>query len=326
MTPILADFFDFYLLKIRVIPPQADHQRSIKSLSIRQEFYCLDTNLDKPKSNKCRTLMIETRNYPRKSLGQNFLRDENIARKIIAGLSINQNNHILEIGPGTGALTKYLVKMAGLVVAVEIDKNLVKQLQEQLLGYSNFVLHQNDILKTSFEEILEEKHHWKVVANLPYHITSPVLFKLFNDRFFFDSAVFMIQKEVADRIIASPGSKTYGILSVFSQFYSDIQKLFDVSRHVFYPRPGVSSSVIRLVFKHNRLLNQNEEALFRKLVKGTFGQRRKQLSNSLRSIFEKKFDPAQLEFDLAKRPENLSVDDFVELTKKVGAVLLNTQN
>lgn len=266
--------------------------------------------------------MNHTTIHPRKSLGQNFLKDENISRKIVASLSVNQNDYILEIGPGTGVLTKYLVEMAGRVVAVEIDENLVRQLQMQLSRYSNFVLYHKDILKTSFNEILEENRHWKVIANLPYHITSPVLFKLFDNRSFFNSAVLMTQREVADRIIACPGSKTYGILSVFSQFHSDIKKLFDVSRNVFYPKPDVSSSVIRIVFKHNQLLDHNEQILFQELVKATFGQRRKQLSNSLKSVIE---DPIQIEFDLAKRPENLSVEDFAELTKKVAAVLLKTQ-
>ena len=270
--------------------------------------------------------MTDTRVHPKKSLGQNFLQDENIVRKIVASLCLDQNARVLEIGPGRGALTGYLVKLAGKVVAVEVDKNLVNRLRQQFLQYSNLELHHHDILKVSFDEILKKKYRWKVVANLPYHITSPVLFKLFDNCQFFASATMMVQKEVADRIVASAGSKTYGILSVFSQFYSDVQKLFDVSRHVFYPKPDVNSAVIRLQFNRKFLLNPDEQVLFRTVVKATFGQRRKMLSNSLKSVIGKNFDTALLEFDLSRRPESLTIDEFIELTKQVGVILLNYEN
>ncbi len=263
--------------------------------------------------------MIKSKIRPKKSLGQNFLKDENIARKIIASLSLTPDDSVLEIGPGTGVLTKYLIQIASKVVAVEIDKNLIQQLLKQYCSSTNFFLYHDDILKVSFEEILEGKKSWKVVANLPYHITSPVLFKLFNHRFFFDCATLMVQKEVAQRIVAKPSSKAYGILSVFSQCNAEVKILFDVSKHVFFPEPDVISSVMRLDFKNIEPFDRNEEYLFRQIVKGVFRQRRKMLRNALLSIPELKIDLCQIHFDLKQRPEELSVSDFIDLTKQIMA-------
>lgn len=267
--------------------------------------------------------MIKAKVHPKKSLGQNFLKDENVARKIIASLGLETGDCVLEIGPGMGVLTKYLVEKAKKVVAVEIDKNLVLRLQQQFRSVSNFVLYQNDILKVVFEQILAEYSYWKVVGNLPYHITSPVLFKLFEQRQYLDSAILMIQKEVAVRIAAQPGSKDYGILSVFSQFYSIATKLFDVSRHVFSPKPDVTSAVVRLEFKKAALLDRREEIIFCNIVKGTFNQRRKMLRNSLLAIPDLKINLDQVNFDLTQRPEQLSVSDFVELTEKIVGQVAN---
>ena len=234
--------------------------------------------------------MAHIRVNPKKSLGQNFLRDENIARKIISSLNLKSDDCILEIGSGTGVLTKYLVQTAASVVGIEIDKNLVQQLQKQFGSAHNFLLYQGDILKISFEEILPGDQRWKVVANLPYHITSPVLFKLFENRLLFESATLMVQKEVAQRIAAKPFNKDYGILSVFSQLYAKPKILFDVSKHVFFPKPDVISAVVRLEFNNAGLLDEYEEIVFRQVVKGTFNQRRKMLRNSLLSIPDLKID------------------------------------
>jgi 16S rRNA (adenine1518-N6/adenine1519-N6)-dimethyltransferase len=254
---------------------------------------------------------------PKKSLGQNFLRDENIARKIIASLNLMPGDCVLEIGSGTGILTKYLVQQATKVVGVEIDKNLVAQLLRQYGSATNFLLYHDDILKSSFEEILPGKQRWKTVANLPYHITSPVLFKLFEARHFFENATLMVQKEVAQRMAAKPSTKEYGILSVFSQYYAETKILFDVSKHVFFPRPDVISAVVRLEFNKPRLLDEYEEPMFRKIVRGTFNQRRKMLRNSLLAIPDLKVDLEQIKLDLKQRPEQLSVSDFIELTKQI---------
>ncbi len=261
--------------------------------------------------------------HPKKSLGQNFLKDENIARKIIASLNLKPGDCVLEIGSGTGILTKYLVQSATKVVGVEIDRNLVAQLLSRYSSATNFLLYQNDILKVSFEEILTGKQCWKAVANLPYHITSPVLFKLIERRHFFESATLMVQKEVAQRMVAKPSTKAYGILSVFSQYYAETKILFDVSKHVFFPKPDVTSAVVRLEFNKPGLLDENEEPVFRQIVRGTFNQRRKMLRNSLLSIPALNINIDQLNFDLKQRPEQLSVSDFVKLTKQIVGQIAN---
>lgn len=261
--------------------------------------------------------MYNDKTRPRKSLGQNFLKDENIARKIIASLNLSADDCVLEIGSGTGALTKYLVQFVFKVVAIEIDKNLVQQLSKQFSSVPNFFLYHDDILKIPFEQILSGHQSWQVVANLPYHITSPVLFKLFEYRHWFDSATVMVQKEVAQRMVARSGTKAYGILSVFSQLYAEVKILFDVSKHVFFPEPEVMSSVVHLDFIQQELLNRNEEYWFRKIVKGVFAHRRKMLRNSLLSIPDLTINLDQLQLNLTQRPEQLSVSDFIELTKRI---------
>jgi len=250
---------------------------------------------------------------PKKSLGQNFLKDENIARKIISNLSLTSKDYVLEIGPG-----------AKRIVAVEIDKDLIQQLLKQFCTRDNLFLYHEDILKISFEEILKGNQSWKVAANLPYHITSPALFKLFDHRKFFTSAILMVQKEVAERIVALPGSKAYGILSIFSQFHADVKKIFNVSQHVFFPKPEISSAVIRLDFKHIELLDLQDELLFRQIVKRVFGQRRKMLKNSLRSSFNNEIDLTRLNFDLDQRPEDVSVQGFIELTRQINRLDQNS--
>ena len=255
--------------------------------------------------------------HPKKSLGQNFLTDENIARKIISSLDLKSDDCVLEIGSGTGVLTKYLVQNEARVIGVEIDKNLVQQLQKQFGAATNFLLYSDDILEISFEEILTGDQRWKAVANLPYHITSPVLFKLFENRLLFESAILMVQKEVAQRIVAKPFNKDYGILSVFSQFYAEPKILFDVSKHVFFPKPEVISAVIRFEFNKPAMFSEGEEKVLRQVVKGCFNQRRKMLRNSLLAIPDLVFDINKIHFDLTQRPEQLSVSDFIELTKQI---------
>ena len=254
---------------------------------------------------------------PKKSLGQNFLQDENIARKIVSALEINQNDLILEVGPGTGVLTKYLVQSGAEVVAIEIDKKLAKQLKIDYSDQQKFKLHQEDFLKINLENFLEPNKTCKVIGNLPYHITSPVLFKIFENSHFFKCCVFMMQKEVAQRVVAQPNCKEYGILSINSQYYTEVKKLFDVSRHVFFPAPKITSSVVKWNFKHNKDLSKEEERIFRLIVKKVFSQRRKMLRNSLKIITDLEININRLSLNLEQRPEQLSVSDFIELTRQV---------
>ncbi|MBC8185020.1 ribosomal RNA small subunit methyltransferase A [candidate division KSB1 bacterium] len=261
--------------------------------------------------------MLKKNIKPKKSLGQNFLKDENVAKKIVAALSIKPDDFVLEIGAGTGVLTKYLVHSGATVIAVEIDKNLFKILENEFPDQKNVTLYQEDFLKLSFKEILGDSKGWKVIGNLPYVITSPVLFKIFESSFFFDKAVFMMQKEVAQRIAATPNSKEYGILSIQSQYYADVKKLFDVSRNVFFPVPEVTSSVVEFVFKQNSELNKSEERIFRHVVRKVFSQRRKMLRNSLKTVTDFEINLDQLNFDLKQRPEQLTVSEFINLSKQI---------
>ncbi len=257
---------------------------------------------------------------PKKSLGQNFLIDENIARKIIAALEIQPTDAIVEVGPGRGVLTKYLVDSARKVVAVEIDSQLVNQLRQSFGESNNFHLINEDILKLDFAQILERDFQWKMIGNLPYHITSQIFFKLFENREIFHSAIFMIQKEVADRVTAAPNSKDYGILSVFTQFYTEPKKLFQVSRNVFVPKPEVTSAVVSLRMRKNLPLSQEEIKIFTELVKKGFAQRRKILRNSLKMATALPPEWHELNFDFERRPEQLHVEEFVELARQIAGL------
>ncbi|MDZ7263981.1 MAG: 16S rRNA (adenine(1518)-N(6)/adenine(1519)-N(6))-dimethyltransferase RsmA [candidate division KSB1 bacterium] len=261
--------------------------------------------------------MLTEKIRPRKSLGQNFLQDQNIVRKIIGALHLSAVDHVLEIGPGQGALTRLILPAAALVVAVEIDARMVQLLHEQFSNWPNFVLRQEDVLRSDFQHLLAAAARWKVVANLPYHITSPVIFKLMAHRNSIVSATLMVQREVAERIVAGPGSKAYGILSVLSQYHADVKWLFPVSRHVFVPRPKVDSAVIQYHFRPETRLDEDGEALFQQIVKTTFNKRRKMLRHSLRSMPQIKIDLNQVDFDLELRPEQLSVDGFIELSRQI---------
>jgi len=254
---------------------------------------------------------------PKKSLGQNFLIDENIARKIVAALEIEASDAVLEIGPGRGVLTKYLIEAAEKVLAVEIDRGLAGQLQERFSSAGNFRLLNEDVLKLDLPAALDSERQWKVIGNVPYHITSQIFFKLFEHREKFSSAVFMIQREVADRIAAAPNCKDYGILAVFCQFYAEVEKLFHVSRNVFVPKPDVTSAVLRLKMRRNLPLASDELKIFTELVKRGFGQRRKMLRNSLKDAVDFPADWDQIDFNFEKRPEQLRVGEFVALAQQI---------
>lgn len=251
---------------------------------------------------------------PKKSLGQNFLRDENIARNIVERLSPGKNDVLLEIGAGTGALTGHLAGRVGTFVVVEIDERAVKTLRERFGGEVEIL--QEDIREVNPLE-LSRKHGKKirVVGNIPYYITSEIFFWLYDNRTAFSDAVLMMQGDVARRLIAHPRTKEYGILSVVAQCYSDPEVLFRVSRNSFYPVPNVDSAVIRLTMRQT--VPVHNEQLFRTIVRGTFGKRRKTLQNGLRFMGWSDEQLERVSFNLKKRPEELSVGDFLELTTKL---------
>lgn len=249
---------------------------------------------------------------PKKHLGQHFLTDLSIAKRISEAITSDSAKVTLEVGPGTGVLTQFLLERTDLdVYAAEIDGESITYLKEY---YPNLTPHlmDADFLKINIEDVFKgEKIN--VVGNFPYNISSQIYFKILEYKDFVPQSVGMIQKEVAMRIASPPGHKDYGILSVFLQTFYDIEYLFTVEPHVFNPPPKVRSAVIRLTRNNRESLNCDEE-LFRKVVKGTFLHRRKMIRNSITSAFGE-FDQVHEFFTL--RPEQLSVEQFIELTNFV---------
>ena len=250
---------------------------------------------------------------PKKSLGQNFLRDENICRNIIAAIHPQPSDLLLEIGPGEGALTKYLVPAVERLIVVDVDERVVLRMRKLFPGLD--VVH-DDFLEVDLEEIA--RTHGKalrVVGNIPYNITSPILFHILDHRSVVLDATLMVQKEVAQRLVAHPRTKDYGILSVFFQLFADVELLSDVSRNAFYPKPDVTSSIIHLRLLRKPRFEMVNERVFRSMVRSIFGKRRKMLRGSLKYFCDEKgYTIPDAEFDLTKRPEELSINELVHLS------------
>lgn len=257
----------------------------------------------------------------RKKLGQHFLVDRNIIEKILRLADIKKEEVVLEIGPGLGEMTLALSQRAGQVIAVEIDSRWVEVLKNKLTGISNVILLQEDILKVDLQALSHQVGlPLKIVANLPYQISSPLLFRFLKNRKFISNLTLMVQREVAERITASPGRKEYGALSVLIQMVARPSIKFMVRPPAFFPPPKVESAVIQLSWKKERSLNVEEEDWIQKVVKASFSHRRKTLINSLnysglilppepgRRIQAAGIDPG-------RRPETLSIEEFVRLAK-----------
>ena len=245
---------------------------------------------------------------PKKFLGQHFLNDENIATKVVDSLSLSNYLNVLEIGPGTGVLTKYLIKKNINLKLVEIDNESVEFLKTHL-SIDPLIILQHDFLKLDLSNIFTE--NFAIIGNFPYNISTQIIFKVLENKNNIPELIGMFQKEVAERICEKKGSKKYGILSVLTQAYFDTQYLFSVPASVFTPPPKVISAVIRLVRKEQININYNEK-LFFKVVKLSFQQRRKTLRNSLKSFNLSDILREDAIFDL--RPEQLSVRDFIYIT------------
>lgn len=271
--------------------------------------------------------LTETRGFRfTKSLGQNFLTDENILRKMARAADLNKEDAVIEIGPGAGIVTEMLLQEAGRVLAVEIDKALIPFLEETLSIYPNFTLWHQDVLQADLAGWIREQQaagykHIKVVGNLPYYVTTPIIMKLLEDQLPIDLMLFMIQKEVAQRLAAKPATKAYGALTVGAQFYSKAEKVFDVSPQVFVPRPKVSSAVVRLTRHETPAASVPDPPLFFALVKAAFGQRRKTLHNALtvmpdvedKSEVARRLNAAGI--DPMRRGETLSFQEFANLAQ-----------
>lgn len=260
----------------------------------------------------------------KKSLGQNFLTDTNILHNIVDAADLDRESAAIEIGPGIGALTEQLGRTAGKVVAIEIDQRLLPILAETLAPYPNIEVVHGDVLDLDLHKLIAEKlsgyKQISVVANLPYYVTTAILMKLLEEKLPLSSIVVMIQKEVADRIAAKPGTKDYGSLSVAAQFYAEAQIAMIVPASVFIPRPNVDSAVIKLTLRDKPAVDVLDEGFFFRLVRASFAQRRKTLLNNLQhNLFTKEQKEqiiqvlVQIGIDPARRGETLSLEEFAQL-------------
>lgn len=258
-----------------------------------------------------------------KKFGQNFLIDSNVLESIIRGAEITKDDFVLEIGPGIGTMTQYLCEAARQVVAVEIDKMLIPILEDTLSEYDNVEVINQDVLKVDIKSLAEEKNNGKpikVVANLPYYITTPIIMGLFESGVPIDSITIMVQKEVADRMQTGPGSKDYGALSLAVQYYATAKVILNVSATCFMPRPNVDSAVIKLTRHKEPTVNVADEKLMFKIIRASFNQRRKTLVNGLKNSPELSFSKEQIVKAIEKigkletiRGEALTLEEFAEL-------------
>ncbi len=265
---------------------------------------------------------------PKKSLSQNFLTNDKAARRIAKSLELREGDTVLEIGAGKGALTKHLLDEAKKVYAVEIDKRLCSYLQQRFGNKKNLKTVNEDILKINFRDLIGPKNFCKVVGNLPYQITSPVLSFLLINKEFISLCVLMVQKEVALRICAHPGNKDWSPLSIAVQLYSDVKILFHLKPSSFFPSPRVDSTVIQIVFLSEPRVHVPDEKLFFKVVQSAFGQRRKMVLNSLAANLD--LPKREIEvilnrvgIDPKRRAETLSLDEFANLSSAMCEILLD---
>ncbi len=267
-----------------------------------------------------------------KSLGQNFLIDDNIVDKIVAGAGIGPGDKIIEVGPGIGTLTREMASRAQNLMAVEIDKNLIPILEDTLEDYDNVKIVNEDIIKADIRGLIDENLGGgpvKLVANLPYYITTPIIMRFLEENINVTDIVVMVQKEVAERMNAQPGGKDFGALSVAVQYYCDTEIVAKVPRHLFVPQPNVDSIVIALRVRPERKYKVDDEDLYFKVVKAAFGQRRKTLLNSISSMGNLAKDQVKeaLEeagIDPKRRGETLSLDEFAILSNVIGNKLKET--
>ena len=262
-----------------------------------------------------------------KGLGQNFLIDDNVINDIIKSSEIEERDLIIEIGPGLGTLTSKLLEKAGLIIAIELDSRMIKILEDRFKLYNNFKLINDDILKVNLRKIINENisdfKNVKIVANLPYYITTPIIMKLLEDKLDIDSIIVMVQKEVADRLTAKPGSRPSGAITYTVDYYSKAEEIVFVSKNSFIPVPEVDSEVIKLKIRKEKKVQVLNEDMFFKIIKASFMQRRKTLINGLinsgiikdrekiQEIFEK------IGIDINIRGEKLTIEQFANVSNLI---------
>ncbi|MBU3178909.1 16S rRNA (adenine(1518)-N(6)/adenine(1519)-N(6))-dimethyltransferase RsmA [Clostridium estertheticum] len=260
----------------------------------------------------------------KKGLGQNFLIDDSVLDDVVDGAEVNTDDFVIEIGPGFGTLTRALLRRAKRVCAIELDDKLLPILEDELKEFDNFELIHNDALKVDFDELIGDEKSVKLVANLPYYLTTPIIVKLLTGGYNFKSLTIMIQKEVAQRIDSEPNCKAYGAFSILVQYYCDTKILRLVPPTAFLPEPKVESMVIRLDRLKEPKVKVNDEALFFSLVRKSFNMRRKILWNSVKDIgipkeeLLKCFEKANI--DPKRRGETLSLAEFALLSDEIGFI------
>ena len=285
--------------------------------------------MDRLSSHKATKEVVQKHNFKfSKSLGQNFLIDTNVIDRILEGARVQEGDYVIEVGPGIGTLTKEMGRTAEKVVAIEIDKTLIPILEETLADFPNIEVINQDILKVNVQELVKEKLNGgpvKLIANLPYYITTPIVMKFLEEDIPVTDIVVMVQKEVADRMNAQPNSKDYGALSVAVQYYCDTEIVAKAPRHMFMPQPNVDSTVIGLHVREEKKYNVDNEDIFFKTVKASFGQRRKTLLNSLGGLGFLSKDQIKValqeaNIDEKRRGETLSIEEFASLSNAVNRI------
>ena len=263
-----------------------------------------------------------------KKFGQNFLIDSNVLENIVEAAGITKDDFVLEIGPGIGTMTQYLCESARQVLAVEIDKMLIPILEDTLSEYDNVEVINQDVLKVDIKSLVEEKNNGrpiKVVANLPYYITTPIIMGLFESKVPIESITIMVQKEVADRMQTGPGSKDYGALSLAVQYYAEAKVMLNVSATCFMPSPNVDSAVIKLTRHQESPVEVKDESLMFRIIKASFNQRRKTLVNGLKNSSELDFSKEEITEAIKSigkeeniRGEKLTLEEFAKLSNALG--------
>ena len=285
--------------------------------------------MDRLSSHKATKEVVQKHNFKfSKSLGQNFLIDTNVIDRILEGARVQEGDYVIEVGPGIGTLTKEMGRTAEKVVAIEIDKTLIPILEETLADFPNIEVINQDILKVDVQELVKAKLNGgpvKLIANLPYYITTPIVMKFLEEDIPVTDIVVMVQKEVADRMNAKPNTKDYGALSVAVQYYCDTEIVAKAPRHMFMPQPNVDSTVIGLHVREEKKYNVDNEDIFFKTVKASFGQRRKTLLNSLGGLGFLSKDQIKValqeaNIDEKRRGETLSIEEFASLSNAVNRI------
>lgn len=270
----------------------------------------------------------------KKSLGQNFLIEPNVLKKIVDAAGINRESGVIEIGPGIGALTEQSAKVAKRVLAYEIDQRLLPILKDTLSDYPHVEVCHGDVLKADVhgdvERVFEKGQDLAVIANLPYYVTTPIMMKLLEEKLPVRVMVMMMQKEVAERIAASPGSKNYGSLSIAVQYYAKAETVFHVPKTVFVPQPNVDSAILRLTKREKPPVEVIDAAYFFALIQGAFTQRRKTLLNNLAAYFKDELTKAETaailqseDIDPVRRAETISIEEYARISD---AFYMKTRN